>query len=40
MVARAYLEGLKNGIDGLLKHVFAEEEDKKQEEDNRAKPED
>jgi hypothetical protein len=40
MEARAYLDGLKNGIDGLLKNVFADEADKKQEEDNIAKPED
>ena len=31
MEARAYLDGLKNGIDGLLKNAFADEGDKKQE---------
>jgi len=29
MEARAYLDGLKDGIDGLLKNVFAEEPEKK-----------
>jgi hypothetical protein len=31
MEARAYLDGLKNGIDGLLKNAFADEGDKKQD---------
>ncbi len=29
MEARAYLDGLKNGIDGLLKNAFADEVEKK-----------
>ena len=29
MEARAYLDGLKNGIDGLLKNVFADDAEKK-----------
>ena len=29
--ARAYLDGLKNGIDGLLKNAFADEGDKRQD---------
>jgi stage V sporulation protein SpoVS len=32
MEARAYLDGLKNGIDGLLKNAFADEVEKKQDE--------
>jgi hypothetical protein len=31
MEARAYLDGLKNGIDGLLKNAFADEVEKKSE---------
>jgi hypothetical protein len=31
MEARAYLDGLKNGIDGLLKNAFADEIEKKSE---------
>src|SRR3954467_1460004 len=31
MEARAYLDGLKNGIDGLLKNAFADEVEKTQE---------
>src|SRR5436305_9282715 len=31
MEARAYLDGLKNGIDGLLKNAFADEVEKAQE---------
>ena len=31
MEARAYLDGLKNGIDGLLKNVFADEPEKKRD---------
>ena len=31
MEARAYLDGLKNGIDGLLKNAFADEGDKRQD---------
>jgi stage V sporulation protein SpoVS len=31
MEARAYLDGLKNGIDGLLKNAFADEGEKKPE---------
>jgi hypothetical protein len=31
MEARAYLDGLKDGIDGLLKNAFADETDKKPE---------
>jgi hypothetical protein len=31
MEARAYLDGLKNGIDGLLKNVFADEGEKKRD---------
>jgi hypothetical protein len=31
MEARAYLDGLKNGIDGLLKNAFADEVEKKGE---------
>jgi stage V sporulation protein SpoVS len=33
MEARAYLDGLKNGIDGLLKNAFADEVEKRQEDD-------
>jgi hypothetical protein len=40
MEARAYLDGLKNGIDGLLKNVFADEGDNQQEENSRAKRDD
>ena len=31
MEARAYLDGLKDGIDGLLKNAFADETEKKPE---------
>ena len=31
MEARAYLDGLKNGIDGLLKNAFSEEAEKKRD---------
>jgi hypothetical protein len=31
MEARAYLDGLKNGIDGLLKNAFADEGETKRE---------
>ena len=31
MEARAYLDGLRDGIDGLLKNAFADEDEKKQE---------
>jgi hypothetical protein len=37
MEARAYLDGLKSGIDGLLKNVFADGADDKQTEDERTK---
>ena len=33
MEARAYLDGLKNGIDGLLKNAFADEVEKKSDDD-------
>ena len=32
MEARAYLDGLKDGIDGLLKNAFADDVEKKQNE--------
>jgi len=40
MEARAYLDGLKNGIDGLLKNAFADDVEKKQEDSGEAKRED
>jgi hypothetical protein len=40
MEARAYLDGLKNGIDGLLKNAFADDAEKKQEDSGEAKRED
>jgi len=39
MEARAYLDGLKNGIDGLLKNVFSDEVEQKQEDKSEKKDE-
>ncbi|MEJ0076445.1 MAG: hypothetical protein WDO17_13525 [Alphaproteobacteria bacterium] len=39
MEARAYLDGLKNGIDGLLKNVFSDDVGKKGESEGEKKGE-
>ena len=37
MEARAYLDGLKNGIDGLLKNAFADEVEKQDDAEKKSK---